>query len=696
MLRHFLILFSIMLLFGLAEADEITFDDLYSVPRISDPVFSPDGEEIAFTLKIRYPEHDSSLTRIWFYSLKDKSIREDTLFGGDCWGWEWSSKGRFISVFSGFGERSGLVIKPIHTGRQYGPKSDKILDIPLPYDPMPKLKPPKPQEFLKGIKSFSWAQSESFIVGHKLTYPDCLTDSCNEARDKEIEELDFNARVYDHLLYRHYKSWDDGKINQLYISGPYGGIRQFTFGPHSVPTTILGGYQDYAVSPDGQEICYVMCTDSMPAMNPNNDLFVIPIEGGEPRRITINKGQDFEPRYSPDGKYISYKSQARFGYESDQNELILMDRETGAIENLTVDFDRSVGGYKWSSDSRYIYFSAIEYGLRKIWRLEVENKAVELVLGDACYGYFDLSPDGKHLAVTRSLSNQPYELYLYEIESKEMEQVTFFSKEITDRLEMNRAESFRFEGFNGDSVHGWLTLPPDFDSTQKYPLVLLIHGGPQWCWLGDFNYYGWNTQLTAAQGYVVAQIDPHGSVGYGLKFKEYVSGNWGKGEYEDLMIGVDYLIENYSFIDSTRMAALGRSYGGFMTNWICGHTDRFDCLITIDGVFDQVSDFYSTEELWFPIWEFKGTPVSNPEEYRRASPSSYVADFKTPTMVIHGQKDYRVDVSQAFQMFTALQLMGVPSELLYYPDEGHSISKISNLRHVYNKQFEWLTRWLDE
>jgi dipeptidyl aminopeptidase/acylaminoacyl peptidase len=193
---------------------------------------------------------------------------------------------------------------------------------------------------------------------------------------------------------------------------------------------------------------------------------------------------------------------------------------------------------------------------------------------------------------------------------------------------------------------------------------------------------------------VVAQIDPHGSVGYGLKFKEYVSGNWGKGEYEDLMTGVDNLIENYSYIDSTRMAALGRSYGGFMTNWICGHTDRFKCLITIDGVFDQVSDFYSTEELWFPIWEFKGTPVSNPEEYRRASPSSYVANFKTPTMVIHGQKDYRVDVSQAFQMFTALQLMAVPSELVYYPDEGHSISKINNLRHVYNKQFEWLARWL--
>jgi dipeptidyl aminopeptidase/acylaminoacyl peptidase len=265
-----------------------------------------------------------------------------------------------------------------------------------------------------------------------------------------------------------------------------------------------------------------------------------------------------------------------------------------------------------------------------------------------------------------------------------------------DKLEMNAATDFWFAGFNGDSVQGFLTLPPGFDSTKKYPLAFLIHGGPQWCWLQDFNYYGWNTQLMAAQGYVVAQVNPHGSVGYSQAFKEYVSGHWGKGDYQDLMLGVDYLLSKYPFIDSTRMAALGRSYGGFMINWICGHTDRFKCLVCIDGTFNHIADYCTTEELWFPEWEFKGSPWTNREEYIRSSPSTYVENFKTPTMVIHGELDYRVDPSEAFQMFTSLQRMGVPSQLLYYPDEGHQIHKLKNLRDVYQKQFEWLRRWLKE
>jgi dipeptidyl aminopeptidase/acylaminoacyl peptidase len=326
--------------------------------------------------------------------------------------------------------------------------------------------------------------------------------------------------------------------------------------------------------------------------------------------------------------------------------------------------------------------------------MDVKWGQLELLLDDAVYTDLAVSPDGKYLVLSRSLADEPYELFRYDIKKEKLTRLTFFTDGVVNSLDLSRPEDFWFAGFNGDSVHGFLTLPPFMEPGEKYPLVLLIHGGPQWCWLGDFNYYGWNTQLVAAQGYVVAQIDPHGSLGYGLAFKEYVSGNWGRGDYEDLMLGVDYLIERYSFIDSNRLAALGRSYGGFMVNWICGHTDRFSCLIGIDGSANEVSSYGTTEELWFPEWEFSGTPWSNPEEYRRASPLTYAADFRTPTMLIHGQRDYRVDLSEGLQMFTALQRMGVPSQFLYYPDEGHNARKIRNLRYGYEQQFDWLRRWL--
>jgi dipeptidyl aminopeptidase/acylaminoacyl peptidase len=471
-------------------------------------------------------------------------------------------------------------------------------------------------------------------------------------------------------------------------------VRNLHVSDYNIPTALMGGNQDFAYSPSGDEICLVMSVDSAPALAVDNNIYVMNSDNDGPVRISDNPGIDVTPRYSPDGRFITFQSMARAGYESDQRDLVLYDRKQKMYTNIAVEFDRSIGEYAWDGKSKYIYFTAIEYGLSKVWRIEIASKNVELLLGDAVYDDLRLSPDGKYILVNRSLSDEPYELYRYEIKSREMRRLTHFTKAITADLGMSRAEDFWFMGALDDSVHGFLTLPPDFDPAGKYPLALLIHGGPQWCWLGDFNYYGWSTQLMAAQGYVVAQIDPHGSVGYGIKFKEYVSGHWGLGDYEDLMMGVDYLIEAHPFIDSTRMAALGRSYGGFMANWICGHTDRFKCLVSIDGTFNHLSEYGSTEELWFPEWEFNGTPYNNRDEYIRSSPLTYASEFRTPTMIIHGQKDYRVDLSEALQMFTALQRQSVPSQLLYFPDEGHSVRKLINLRYVYERQFEWLESWL--
>jgi dipeptidyl aminopeptidase/acylaminoacyl peptidase len=656
-----------------AFGSAITFDDLYSVPEISDPQISPDSRQIAFVLETTDVEAEESESHIWVMNSDGANLRQMTNGESGEYHPRWSPDGRWLAFHTDRGNGNQVWLLPLDGGE---PKMATSLST--------------------GAYGMEWSPTGGAFAFSSSVFPDCRTDSCNEIEQKAVDDNPIEARVYDYLMFRHYRHWFDGKVDRIFISDlASDSTYQLTFTHDNAPVSAIGGHEGYVFSPDGAEICYSTDTDSIPTLSTNGDLFVVPITGGVPERITIGKGWDGSAQYSPDGKYIAYLSQERAGYESDQTELELYDRNTGEHVNLTAEFDRSFGRYCWGPDSKVIYFLTIDHGFSIVCRIDIATQMIERILDDATYGDLRISPDGRYLVMTRSLSDQPSEMYRYDIRSKKLTRLTGFTDEIVNRLDMNRAEEFWFDGFNGDSVHGFLTLPPDFDPDGKYPFVLLIHGGPQWCWLGDFNYYGWNTQLMAAQGYVVAQIDPHGSVGYGLKFKEYVSGNWGRGDYEDLMLGVDYLIEKHTFIDSTRMAALGRSYGGFMTNWICGHTDRFKCLITIDGTFNHVAEYGTTDELWFVEWEFKGTPWTNREEFVRSSPSTYIENFKTPTMVIHGEKDYRVDPSEAFQMFTSLQRMGVPSQLLYYPDEGHSIGKLKNLRHVYERQLDWLRRWLE-
>ncbi len=671
-MRPFFVLGIILMIYhSAAVSRDITFDDLYGMPGFGDIRISPDGRQVIFAMTVNDLEEHASATHLWLMDGASGETRQLTFGEHDNWGPQWSKDADAIYFMSDRGETTQIWRLPMDGG-----EPEVVTSIPT------------------GISEFEYYPSGE-IVFVSGVFPDCRSDSCNKARLEQKEDRRSSAKAYDELLYRHYIRWDDGRVNRLYMLNPDdGSVRELYSGPEDAPTSLLGGFRDFDLSPDGIEFCFSMNIDSMPAVWLNNELYRIVLPAEKPVRITDNPGLDVSPQYSPDGKYLAYLSTARAGYESDQRDLILYDRTTGNRENLTASFDRSIGYYTWAGGSKRIYFTAIEHGRSKIWRLDIESGGIALILGDAVYGDLTVSPDGSYLLVTRSLAHEPQEIYRYDLDTEDLTRMTFMTIPGVDELDMRAATDFWFTGAFGDSVHGFLTLPPHFDSTRRYPLVLLIHGGPQWCWLGNFNYYGWNTQLTAAEGYVVAQIDPHGSIGYGLKFKEYVSGNWGRGDYDDLMMGVDYLIENYPYIDSTRMAALGRSYGGFMANWICGHTDRFRCLISIDGTFNHVSSYGSTEELWFPEWEFKGTPYDNPEEYVRSSPLTYASDFSTPTMVIHGEKDYRVDLSEGLQMFTALQRGGVPSQLLYFPDEGHNIGKLKNLRYVYEKQYEWLRRWL--
>ncbi len=670
---RYLCLFFVYLFFinsGTA-GDKITFDDLYRVTKISDPQISPDGKIIALVVQTTNVDSLKTKTRIWLVNSNGTGLRQLTKSDQNETQPRWSPDGKILA-FKSHDEDTDAEQIWLTT-----PDKNDLKKI---------------SSVATGVVDFAWSSDKAHIIFTSRVFADCPNDSCNLAKLRKSENNPIKARLYDHLLYRHYNRWYDGRVELLFQLNVPSGKHRKIIKIDNDRNNLL--YHSFAVEPQNGLIGFSMSVDTNPAVYLNYDIFTLPNQGGEPYRLTLNRGHDTDPVFSPDGRILAYLQMARAGYESDQRDIILYNRENNQEQNITTTFDRSVGEYVWHPDSGIIYFSAVEHGYNKIWRVDTNKREIELVLGDAVYTNLRIDPNGEYLIITRSLSDRPYELYRFNLKDKKLTCLTHFNDKLIDRLEMKQARDFWFTGFNGDSVHGFLTLPPDFNPALKYPLVLLIHGGPQWCWLGDFNYYGWNTQLVAAQGYVVAQIDPHGSLGYGLKFQEYVSGNWGKGDYEDLMRGIDYLLETYPYIDSARLAALGRSYGGFMVNWICGHSDRFKCLVSVDGTFNHLSDYGTTEELWFPEWEFNGTPWSNPEEYIRSSPLTYAINFKTPTLVIHSQNDYRVDLSEGLQMFTALQRMSVPSQLLYFPDESHNIAQLKNLRYVYQKQFEWLARWL--
>ena len=665
---------------NLAQADEkraITFDDLYGYPQIEEIALSPNAQKIALEVTEYNTDDGSSKSNIWIVDIENKSAMQLTNSGLDTQP-RWSPDGDMIAFSSDRPDgESAKGTSQIWTIPISGGEAEQLTDL------------------YTGIGNLEWSPNGDYMIFKSRVYPECPDDDCNRVKDDEAADSPVKAELYDKLLFRHYNKWADGKRNHiLQYDIQNDEYRDLTPFDKDAPAIAGAAGPGYAISPDGAEISFVMNTDTVVAVSTNNDVFILSTLTNQLTRISTSPGDDDDPAYSPDGKMIAYRSMARAGYESDKRDLIIYNRFDKTYENLTSGFNRSIGEFIWGPYSKYIYFTALDEGLNKIYRLTLKSKKVETLVDDAVCWDIHISGNGLYLYYLRSTPTEPAEVYEYNSKIRREIRLTFFSEELFNELNLAKPTDFWFAGAHNDSIHGMVTLPPEFDAENKYPLVLLIHGGPQYAWLKEFNYYGWNTQLMAAQGYIVVQIDPHGSKGYGQPFVDAINNDWGGAPYQDLMLGLDYLIAKHTYIDTTKMAALGRSYGGYMTNWINGQTDRFACLITIDGSFENISDYYSTEELWFPNWEFDGTPWQVRENYTRQSPAEFVQNFKTPTMIIHGQDDYRVDVSQGIMMFTALQTMNVPSQFLYFPDEGHSLVKLSNIQYAYEMQFEWLAKYL--
>jgi dipeptidyl aminopeptidase/acylaminoacyl peptidase len=696
-----------------------TFEDMMKLKRVGAPVPSPDGKWVVFDCVDVDLEANTRISHLW------------------------------IVPASG-GESRRLNLTPNHEERpRFSPDGKRLIWTSKATDPTQIWmcdfdsgngvlvgKPHQVTEISTGADGGIWSPDGKNIVFVSAVYPDCKDDACNKQRDEELKKSKVKAKVFSRLFYRHWSAFTEFKRSHLFVvgadaradrstdvpsvgqagvspaesqtpdkmsGGPTGKMpvlqpRDLTPGDHDVPPFNLGGQDMYAISPHGREVAYTSNIDEVEATSTNNEIFVVPISGGTAKKISTSPGADTTPLYSPDGKSLAWRSQARAGFEADKWRLLVQDRQSGKTRDLTEKFDRSVGSFAWLPESQWLNFCAEDHGESPIFGVALAGG--EPVGGGPPLHADDLVVTTSGAFFSRASISAPNEIWAVEFpkdmgmrQAPQPAPITHMNDALLSQIDMQPLESFTFKGANDEEVQGFMVRPPGFDPNKKYPLKFLIHGGPQGAWGNEWTYR-WNAELFAASGnYVVVMINFHGSTGYGQKFTDSISGDWGGKPYVDLMKGLDYVEKTYPFIDKNREAALGASYGGYMANWILGHTNRFKCIVSHDGTFNTESVYGTTEELWFPEWEFEGPPWKNRELYRKFSPHLFADKFKTPTLVIHGQNDYRLDVSEGFQLFTTLQRLKIPSKMLYFPDEGHWVLKPQNSRLWYKTVNDWVDQW---
>jgi dipeptidyl aminopeptidase/acylaminoacyl peptidase len=543
-----------------------------------------------------------------------------------------------------------------------------------------------------------WSPDGKWIAFVSDIYPDCADDACNKERDEKVEASKVKAKIVDRLLFRHWAAWKDGKRTHVFVVSSDGGTaRDITPGDYDAPPFSLGGPSDYAFSPDSKELAYARNTDKLEATSTNSDIFVVALSGGEPRRITgDNKGYDLSPQYSPDGRYLAWRSMATAGFEADRTRIMLLDRQSNQIRELTTGFDLQVDEFTFSPDSKTVFFGAGDRGRSVIFSVPTAGGTIKKVITDNSNGDTKITPDGKTLVFSRNSMTMAPEIFRANADGTGVTQLTKTNDAFLAGFKLRPAEDLEWEGAANTKIQGWLIKPANFSPDKKYPLLVLIHGGPQSVF-GDAWSNRWNSQVFANAGYVVLMPNPRGSIGFGQKFVNEITGDWGGKAYTDIMNGVAH-VAAMPFIDRERIGAAGASYGGYMINWIEGHNNdprfNFKVLVSHDGVYNLTSMYGATEELWFTDWEFKGRPWDNPEMYEKWSPHNFVKNFKTPMLVIHSELDYRVPVGEGLQLFTALQLQGVPSKLLYFPDEGHWVLKPQNSELWYKTVLGWVGQYL--
>ena len=677
----FVILWFILSLAVVSNAKEtqpgrvFTIDDLIKTRRVGDPQISPDGRVVAYTITDTDKSANRRTTQIYLISVDGGEPRQLTNGKVSSSSPRWSPDGRKLAFIAARDGEPQVWTIDVESG-----ETRKVTDVAL------------------GASDPVWSPDGRWIAFTSEVYPDCDSDNCNRQRQETAAASKIKAKITERLLYRHWTAWKDGKRNHVFVvAGDGGEARDLTPGDFDAPPFSLGGMTDYAFSPDSKELAFARNTDKVEAISTNADVFVVAVAGGEPRRITgDNPANDLSPRYSRDGRYIAYRAQAQAGFEADRWRLMLYDRRTGQSHSVSESLDNNVESFAFAPNGERILAVVHERARQPIYDIPLYGAAVRRLISDGFNDDLDVATDGRSIVFTRQSLIRPAEICRASIQGGVVNLLTHTNDALYSEFNFKQPEELTWEGAGGVKVQGWLIRPANFSAARKWPLVVLIHGGPQGAW-NDAWSYRWNPEAFAAAGYLVFMPNPRGSTSFGQRFTDEISGDWAGKAYADILNGVAY-VATLPFIDRERIGAAGGSYGGYMVNWIAGHNDdprvRFKALVSHAGLFNLMSMYGATEELWFPEWEFKGTPWTNPDMYRRWSPHMSVKDFRTPTLVIHGEMDYRVPVTEGLQMFTALQRQGVESKLLVYPDEGHWILKPQNSELWYSTVLDWFERYL--